>query len=163
MFRMQKRAAEKQSAVGDEIQLLRKMLTYLDGTSPIDEALQDDASQSDPEPHADSDGDSVARMKQLVSEQRGVAEALLRELGAIDQRLDLESGLAEANRAYLAANERVAVVQAQLEEAQREALTLKERAGALRADVLAMRESGSFEHVQDLARRIAEVKRPAGG
>jgi hypothetical protein len=159
MFRMQKRAAEKPSAVGDELELLRKMLTYLDNGSPVDEATQEDASQaegsqadvsqSETEPAVVLIDDSFAEMKQLVSEQRSAAEALLEELGAIDRRLDLQSRAAEANRAYLAASE--------------EALRLKQRAEALRDEVFAMGQRGTFEHVQDLARQIAEFKRPGRG
>jgi hypothetical protein len=160
MFRMQKRAVEKPSAVGDELELLRKMLTYLDGGSPHDEAPKVDTSLSEPRPAAVSFGDSLAEMKQLVSEQRSAAEALLEELGAIDRRLDLQSRVAEANRAYLAARENVTLAEAQLAAARQEALGLKERAEALRDEMLSMGESGTFEHVQELARQIAEFKSP---
>jgi chromosome segregation ATPase len=255
MFRMQKRVAEKIVAkpeeTGDpEIKLLRKMLSHLDGNS-----ASDAPSASESEPITDS----INEMKGVVAEKRSVTEALLRELGAIEQRLELQSTVTDLNRTYLTAKEKVnqasatversrerlaaaqreresaaanrkdadelvaasqsdvactakavldlqrlleqaremseqtqtalrereerarelaasegtaearvteaqaALVtdEAQFESARQEALNIKERVDALRGEMVSQGSGGAFAHVQELARQIADLKRPA--
>lgn len=253
MFGRQKRVVEKPDEAGDpEIKLLRRMLTHLEGSS-----AEDAPSASQSEPIADS----IAEMKSVVAEKRSVTETLLRELGAIEQRLELQSTVTEANHAYLRASEkakqaaatverareelaaaqrdreraaanrkdadelvaasrsdvqcamnavgdverllgqaremleqtktalrereerareqaeregssetRVTQAQAalltdegQFETARQEASNLKERVDALRSEMLSQDTGGTFAHVQELAREIADLKRPAAG
>ncbi|HLX25982.1 MAG TPA: hypothetical protein VKR05_03255 [Candidatus Cybelea sp.] len=250
---MRRRVEEKPDEAGDpEIHLLRKMLTNLEGKPGFD-ALS--ASESEPA------ADSIAEMKNVVAEKRSVTEALLRELSAIDQRLELQSTVTAANRTYLAAKEkanqaaatversrehlaaaqsereraatsrkdgeefvaasqsdaqcvtnavadlerlleqarrmleqtmtalrereervrelaesesaaetRVTEVQAvlstheeQFDRVQQTALDLKERVDALRGEMLSKGTGGTFAHVQELARQIGDLKRPAAG
>lgn len=251
MFRMQKRVAEKRDETGDpEIKLLRKMLSHLDGNS-----AGDAPSASESEPITDS----INEMKGVVAEKRSATEALLRELGVIEQRLELQSTVTNLNQTYLSAKERVnqcaaaversrerlaaaqrereraaanrkdadelltasqsdvqcttnavadlerlleqargmveqttatlrerevrarelaasegsaearvteaqaALVteEAQLENARHEASDIKERVDALRNEILSQGAGGAFAHVQELARQIADLKRPA--
>jgi hypothetical protein len=141
MFRMHKqRNDETANTTGDpELVLLRKMLTYFDGGSAAD---------APPAPEPDP-VDSLAEMKRFVSEQRSAAEALLQELGAVEERLELQCRVSEANQAYLAAAEK--------------AQQAKEHLDALRGQMLAEGGAAGLDRVGELTRRLTELKRPGQG
>jgi hypothetical protein len=69
------------------------------------------------------DDEPLDATKRFVSEQRGIAETLLRELVDLEQRLELQRGVPDANAAYVAAREKAENIAAALERTREEILT----------------------------------------
>ncbi len=106
MFRSTKRAPEPAVLGASDIVRLRRMLINVGNGAPAQSPALKSGATPELAPDATTgDEDSVAESKRLVSEQRGIAEALLHELTEIERRVECQARVVEANRAYLAARQ----------------------------------------------------------
>jgi len=157
MFRMHRDPPPNGEALEDsEILIIRRML----------DTLAPSVGQ-----HAPAEAQPFDTTKRFVSEQRSIAEVLLREFVEIEEHLELQTDVRDANAAYAAAlkqtDDLTATVEqaraaltkyeAELAAATKEAQRLKERADGLERDTLS--ETGQrLDRVAKLAGKLADLK-----
>lgn len=112
MFNTWKRGTAKAREVADEsdIALLRETLAYLQGRSApevADAPPRAEAARLKPPVVAPEQPDeALATAQRFITEQRAIAEALLREVCALEQRLEIQAKAARAARVFAAAQQK---------------------------------------------------------
>jgi chromosome segregation ATPase len=94
-------------ANGSEMLLLRSMLDYLqDRASTSEPPAQPTASLSDAPADVAGREETLETAQRFIADQRKIAEALLREVCTLEERVDVQLEAAQATRTYAEASQR---------------------------------------------------------
>lgn len=158
MFNTWKRGPAKAREVADEsdIALLRETLAYLQGRSAPDVATVRDVAKAPvaaPVTTPDPPDESLATAQRFITEQRGIAEALLREVCALEQRLEIQAKAARAARVFAAAQQKAQEATSLAQEAADQA-----DAAATNHTAAVLERKNADELLATVRRMLAEIR-----